>query len=419
LPVVALLLDLLVARRRFADAIKPIFIWILLTIPILVIAWRAQPAQHATSPIAIRPLVILDAIAFYTYKVLVPLRYAVDYGRSPQWLMDSAQKYWTWIVPVILAIVSIATYRKFRWLSIGILVFVAGLLPVLGIFRFDYQIFTTVADHYAYVAMLGPAILLAGLLSLARGETWLRVAGVVLVLLAIRSFAQVRTWSDTRTLFEHTLQINPNSVAANSSLGVWWSEESTRQRIISQRNRQDQAYEAAQRAMDEAHQADLKSVGYYQKSVSVRPNDPYNNFNLGNAYMRAGDLPKAAEHIRRAIDNFKADPNDPQNNPASFYLNLGSVEGMQGHFEQAARAFEKALEYYDTPDIHVNLGNALFQMGNHNEAKQQYMRALQLDPRNRRAMERLFALSQAATTQSSTRPSTAPTTGAATRPATR
>ena len=36
-----------------------------------------------------------------------------------------------------------------------------GLLPVLGLIPFDFQHYSTVADRYAYLAMLGPAIALA------------------------------------------------------------------------------------------------------------------------------------------------------------------------------------------------------------------------------------------------------------------
>jgi protein O-mannosyl-transferase len=324
-------------------------------------------------------------------------------------------------VPIVLAIIAIVKYPRCRWFAIGFAVFAVALNPVLGFFRFDYQIFSTVADHYAYVAMLGPAIFLAGLLA-RRGETWLRVAGVVIVLLAIRSFVQVRTWSDTRTLFEHALTVNPNSVAANSSLGVWWSEASNQQRGRAQQARAQGEMDKAQIAMADAQNADAMSIRYYQTSVRVRPNDPYINFNLGNALMRAGRLPESVEHFHRAIDNFKADPDNPQENPAKFYLNLGSVEGMQGHFEEAAKAFQKVLDYYESPDIHVNLGNALAQMGNKNEAKQQYLRALALDPGNRRARERLFMLSattQSSTTQSTTAPADSARTKTTSQPATR
>ena len=149
--------------------------------------------------------------------------------------MASTQKYWTWLVPVALAILSLATYRRFRWLAIGSLIFACALVPVLGLFRFDYQIFSTVADHYMYVALLGASLVLSGLLSKARSEMWLRIVGVAIILLAIRSFVQVRTWSSSESLFEHALTINPDSVAAHNSLGVLWSSRAEQFRQSAQR----------------------------------------------------------------------------------------------------------------------------------------------------------------------------------------
>jgi hypothetical protein len=39
-----------------------------------------------------------------------------------------------------------------------------GLLPVSGLARFMFQIHSTVADHYMYLPMLGPAMALAWLI---------------------------------------------------------------------------------------------------------------------------------------------------------------------------------------------------------------------------------------------------------------
>ncbi len=54
-------------------------------------------------------------------------------------------------------------YQRTRvpWLVSTAGVFVAGLLPVLGLVPFAFQAYSTVADRYVYIAMLGPALALA------------------------------------------------------------------------------------------------------------------------------------------------------------------------------------------------------------------------------------------------------------------
>ena len=53
-------------------------------------------------------------------------------------------------------------------------------LPVLGLVPFAFQAYSTVADRYMYIAMLGPALALAWGLAQVR-QRWLAVGGVVLL----------------------------------------------------------------------------------------------------------------------------------------------------------------------------------------------------------------------------------------------
>jgi tetratricopeptide (TPR) repeat protein len=419
IPFVAIVLDCLVARRRFSDAIKPLVIWFVLTIPVLWIAWTSQPATHTESPILARPLVMLDSLAFYIYKVLVPARYALDYGRSPGWLLASAQNYWTWIVPVALAIVCIATYRKFHWLAIGSLIFAAALIPVLGLFRFDFQIFSSVADRYVYLAMLGPAIILAGALALWNSDVGLRVAGVVIVLLALRSFVQVRTWNNNETVFEHTLAVNPNSVAANNSLGVLWSGRAEQARLAAQRALAERNEEAYRLNMQQAAEADAKSLSHYLASARIKPNDPTTQFNLGNSMLAQGKHDEAAKYYQHALQNVMDSPEpktdaeryERQSKIALYNFNLGSMYGIMKQPEKAIEYFKKSVDAVPTAAAETNWGIALNALGKPADAKKHFLNALDLNPNDMRAKQYLFRL----TTQPSTRLSSTTTAPATTK----
>lgn len=129
------------------------------------------------------------------------------------------------------------------------------------------------------------------------------------------------------------------------------------------------------------------------------------NYNLGNAYRRAGQLAPAAEAYRRAV---KIDPRQVQsrNNLANLLVELGRPqeaiallqpalavrEGGEivrsslanAHFHAGDLAAAEALyrqlsaDYPQNPGLHYNLGNVLFARRRMGEAAQAYRRALEL-----------------------------------------
>src|SRR5690606_14811078 len=112
------------------------------------------------SPPAIaRPLVAMDALAFYFRQILFPWRLASDYGRTPEWLLSHRGQWLCALVPLILAVVIVRLRRPA--VTAGACLLIAGVLPVLWLSTFQYQVFSTVADHYLYTAMIGPALLTA------------------------------------------------------------------------------------------------------------------------------------------------------------------------------------------------------------------------------------------------------------------
>lgn len=100
------------------------------------------------------------------------------------------------------------------------LIFVLALLPVLGLVPFDFQSYSTVADHYLYIAMLGIAIAVAALLSRFESPRALAIGVVLAIVLAVAAHMQSWHWTDSQLLFQHTLRVNPGSVAANVNLAI-------------------------------------------------------------------------------------------------------------------------------------------------------------------------------------------------------
>jgi tetratricopeptide (TPR) repeat protein len=90
-------------------------------------------------------------------------------------------------------------------------IFAAALLPTLGLVPFNFQVVSTVADRYAYFALIGPALALA--MVVAQGtQRWITAAAAlwVAVLIAL-TVGRLPVWSEDLKLFAATLETNPRS----------------------------------------------------------------------------------------------------------------------------------------------------------------------------------------------------------------
>ena len=157
----------------------------------------ARPRQPAL-PLWQRPFIAGDALAFYFAKMLLPLRLGIDYGRSPLFVLDHAWGYLTWLVPVGLGLLLWLLRRRYPMLCLAAALFVAGLLPALGLVPFLFQDFSTVTDRYLYLSLLGPALALAWALSRTQGRAAPVLSAVALIALAGRSVTQIPTWTTVR-----------------------------------------------------------------------------------------------------------------------------------------------------------------------------------------------------------------------------
>ena len=168
-----------------------------------------------------------------------------------------------------------ARYQRTRrpWLVTTAGVLVAGLLPMLGVVPFSFQAYSTVADRYMYLAMLGPALALAwGLMRVNR--LWVAVScTVILGVLGLRCAWQVHYWRDTVALFDHALTVNPRSSVAYNTLGM----------VLAAQNRLPEA------------------TRYYTEAIRLPMRNPQAHNNLGNALSRQGKTSEAIQQYREAL----------------------------------------------------------------------------------------------------------------------
>ncbi len=359
---------------------------------LLAVWWERyhQGTSHAVfpflSPIE-RILVASRAIWFYLSKLFWPSNLTFIYPRwniSPADLLD-----YIWLLAGVAACVTIYFLRRYvgRSVEVAAAFFVATLSPVLGfimLFTFRY---TFVADHYQYLACIGPiALASAGIVSLSAKFTEYRVVLVSAALLVLASLGtltwrQAATYTDIETLWRTTLAKNPECWMAHTNLGLVLFEKGKiddaiahyRSALQMQPDWWDAEYNLGTALLAKG-QVD-EAILHCEKAVSMRPTDPDAQVSLGNLLHQKGRIDEAIAHYQKAImlhpDHFLA------------RYGLGHALLEKGELDGAIQVCRSALMIRPADaDCHTTLAIALEEKGEPAEAIQHYEKALQLAPRS-------------------------------------
>jgi tetratricopeptide (TPR) repeat protein len=336
------------------------------------------------SPIE-RILVASRAVWFYLSKIFWPSNLTFIY---PRWNISPADLFdYIWLLAGIAACVAIYFLRRYvgRSVEVAAAFFVATLGPVLGfimLFTFRY---TFVADHYQYLACIGPiALASAGIVSLSDKFTQYRaviVSAAVLVVasLGTLTWRQAATYADIETLWRTTLAKNPECWMAHTNLGLFLFEKGKiddaiahyRSALQMQPDWWDAEYNlgTALLAKGQVDEAILHS----EKAVSMRPTDPDAQVSLGNLLFQKGRIDEAIAHYQTAITV----------RPDHFLARYGLCHALleKGELDSAVQACRSALSLRPLDaDCHTTLAIALEEKGNPAEAIQHYQNALELAP---------------------------------------
>ncbi len=284
------------------------------------------------------------AIAFYLGRSLWPAGLAPIY---PRWNLAAAPLagLWPWLALAI--VVAIGWRRRATWgrhLLLGLGFFVFALLPILGFVGMSYLRMARVADHFAYVSLVGViGLVVAGFSALPRAA-WVALAGAAAVL-ALQTRAYVGVFHDEETLWTYTLAHNPEAWAAHNNLGY----------ALFQDGRVPEA------------------IFHYREALRLEPEFAEARYNLGTALLREGQVGAAIVEYEEAL-RLKPASAEVENNLASALAQTGRLPEALAHFQHAVRVEP------DYADGHHNLGNALLLSGRPAEAIVEYQRALRLRP---------------------------------------
>jgi len=337
-----------------------------------------------------RYLVAGRAVWFYLGKLAWPYPLVFNY---PRWDLDAgalAQHIPPLAVTATLAILWIARARIGRGPLVAALFFVGTLVPALGFFDVYPMRYSFVADHFQYLASIGP---LAAAVAVARAgvERWgasraaPAFALAVLVGLATLTWHQTRIYESAEALWSDTLRKNPASSLANNNLAL----------ILKARGAIDEAlvyYEAAVRhdPLNAEARNNLANVlqtrgriddaiAQYREAIRIDPERASAHNGLGIALAEKGDLTGAIASYARALAL--------RPGLAAAHFNLGNALANSGRLEDAVRSYRTALSI--EPDLIqalLNLGTALDQLGRTDEALRAYVEVLRREPGNEPAL---------------------------------
>src|SRR5205807_1685339 len=79
--------------------------------------------------------------------------------------------------------------------------------------------YSTVADRYMYLAMLGPSVAGAWLLGTRRRPVFASLAAAIFLALGVASAVQAENWYDSTRLFAHAVSVSPDSPAGHLNYG--------------------------------------------------------------------------------------------------------------------------------------------------------------------------------------------------------
>ena len=319
LPLVLLVLDRFALGRDWRRAVLALAPFLALSIPFLVLAPLAQPVDPTVvTPLWQRPLVAADALAFYLQKLVLPVGLGIDYGRSPAAVLSAWWGWLSWLVPAAIAVAAWLLRRRLPWLLPAVLIPALVLAPVLGLVPFAFQHYSTVADRYAYLALLGPAFGVAcGLRDLeVRARLLYPTTAVALAALAALTFVQAGTWTDTQTLMRHAIEVNPRSDVAYNNLGIVLGQHGRLEeakavllKSISLSRTQYQAHSNLGNVLFLQHHPD-EAIAEYRTSIAINDRWDESHANLGNVLSSEGRWQEAIDEYRIAL---KLNPTSTRN----------------------------------------------------------------------------------------------------------
>ena len=337
------------------------------------------------------------AIWFYLSKIFWPADLMFIY---PRWNVSLAI-WWQYLFPVAtLMLAGVLWTLRNRWRAplAAFLYFTVTLFPVVGFFDVYPFRFSFVADHFQYLAGIGPLVIAAvgmrsaiGFLRGKRRELLKQALyGILLLTLGVLTWKQSGMYADAETLYRAIIKKNPACWMAHNNLGIMlaktgWTDEAIDhyRKALEFNPDYAPAHYNLGNALRQTGQTN-EAIVHFQKALEIHPDDAKTHFNLGNALMQTGRSSEGIAHYRIALEI----------NPryAEAYYSLGDALMQAGQSKEGIAHYRMALEINPGfSEVYFHLGRALMLAGQTNEAIPQFQQALEVNPNDINVLNSLRA----------------------------
>jgi protein O-mannosyl-transferase len=290
-------------------------------------------------------LIASRAVWFYAAKLFWPANLMFSY---PRWTINPSDPLaYIWLVVGVVLLLIIVFSRRYvgRSVETAAAFYVATLSPLLGFIMLYTFRYSFVADHYQYVASIGPLALVAAGITLALGAhpkapanpathsppcgrtestavsadtslaslgpkpyATVTVFGVLLLALGILTWRQSHMYASAETLYYATIARNPASFMAHNNLGT----------ALLRKGQVDEA------------------LAKFQEVLRLQPDYEVGYYNLGLALLRKGQTDEALAQFQKAIQ-LKPDYAAAHNNLANLCQRQDQPREAIAHYQLAAR----------------------------------------------------------------------------------
>ncbi|MBT7928827.1 tetratricopeptide repeat protein [Candidatus Peregrinibacteria bacterium] len=353
LPAILIIYDYLIDNRR---GIKKIIIeklpFIILSIIFIIIALGGK--ERVVSVLSIQEMAMLasKSTLFYVQKIFIPVGLTIIYPFNEAITIGT---FFPYIIGILLMIGGgIFAIKKSPLIAFGLLWFALTLVPTFSNASKAGFIFFAV-DRYAYVPSIGIFLIVAFVFSKLNCKSKILIGSLVSIslVLGLLSISQTRTWVDSEHLYNHAIDVYPESVPARASLA----------RILRESGEYEEAFAVLKEGLPfEDH--------------------PVMHLGAGYIYARVGQVPEARNQfvLARKMDMESAEP----------VFSLGSLEEQIGNTSLAQKYYKEAIDLDPSYVIaRVKLASILYDSGNLLDAKEQIELALEWNSNSIQAHELL------------------------------
>jgi protein O-mannosyl-transferase len=327
--------------------------WLVIAGVSSLITMKAQRAGGTVKALSLYslPLRIETAVigyVLYLGKAFWPVNLVALYPHPtelyPAWQVAAS------VALLLLITLAALVFRKRRYVAVGWLWFLGSLVPMIGLVQVGAQ---AMADRYAYIPFIGLFVMvtwlaadLAASVREGRGlsPAWMIVPSIAcLVALGALTYRQVAYWHDTESFWRRTISLTEDNYLAHDILGYYLTTQGRAEEGAAEFRDavairpEDPEANISLGPYEEAHGNLAAAIEHYQKVALYSANPALRTtafFDLGHAYRRVGDLPRAKQYFEWTLEMA---PNE-----ATAMVGLGLIAEANGDAAEAVREYSRA-----------------------------------------------------------------------------